>query len=118
MLFRIFDSTEWVWWKQPSVSHPLPPLRMFLIGPTLYEIFSQRPAYEYSPTDFLQDNVSIMLEAEKACGLICGREPDLRGIWSVIREHRYLRYIDDFSAQWALLRPELEKYKRGGNLAP
>lgn len=118
ILFRIFDTTEWLWHQQPSSTHPLPPLRMFFIGPTLYEIFSQRKEYGYDAEKFISDNLNVMLEAEAACGLIKGDEPDMRGIFSVVKDHKYLPYLDEFKTNWSSIRPTLEKYKRGGKLAP
>jgi hypothetical protein len=118
ILFRIFDTPEWFWHLQPQQSHPLPPIRMFLIAPTLCEIFRQRPEYGYDPNSFISDNSEFMISAEVACGLIRGDQPDMRGIASVVRDGMYTQYINQFEAQWKKIRPILDKYKRGGNLPP
>lgn len=118
ILFRIFDTTEWLSSQQSRVTHPLPPLRMFFIGPTLYEIFSKRPIYQYDPSEFVTDNSATIQDAERACGLIRGDSPDLRGIVSVIKDDQYLAYIEEFERTWASIRSELELFKRGGKLAP
>lgn len=118
ILFRIFDTTEWSSSMQARATHPLPPLRMFFIGPTLYEIFSHRPAYKYDVNEFISENTLTMQDAERACGLIRGEPPDVRGITSVIKDNQYSKYLDDFKKSWSSIRPELEGFKRGGKLAP
>lgn len=119
MLFRIFEVDIWCRETQPKYSHPFHPLRMFLITEVLYEIFSQVPEYGFDPSDFLKLSEKVILEAENACGLVKGEPPDMRGIYSVVsQESGFLYYINDFKKTWANIRPELDIYKRGGQLAP
>lgn len=118
ILFRIFDATEWQSIQQSCVTHPLPPLRMYFIGPTLYEVFSQRPAFQYDPNEFASDNLRTVQAAEHACALIKGDALDVRGIASVVKNRQHLTYLDDVNRTWAHIRPELETFKRGGKLAP
>lgn len=118
ILFRIFDTTEWLNIHQERVTHPLPPLRMFFIGPTLHEIFSQRPSYQYDSNEFITDNMSTIWDAERACGLIRGDSPDPRGIVSVMKDHQYSAFLKKFKETWSSIRPELDAFKRGGKLAP
>lgn len=84
VLFRVFDFSEWDYFNQYKQTHPQPPMRMFWTSVTIYEIFFQRPEYEYNSKVYINDAVNIMLAAEIACGRIQNELPDLRGITSVI----------------------------------
>jgi hypothetical protein len=116
--FRLFDTTYWMPQHQALRTHPLPPVRMFLIEPTLYEIFKQRPEYEYSADDFLRHNRNTIVQAEIALGLIQDAPADFRSLESVAASPELSAYLEEFEDSWADLRPLLSPFSRGGKLAP
>jgi hypothetical protein len=118
ILFRIFNTTEWLWEHQANLMHPPILFRMFAVGDTLYEIFRQRPEYGYNAEAFAKDTLDTIVAAETACGLIRGDQPDIRGINSTLRDRKYLIYLAELKINWSDIRPQLEIYKRGGKLAP
>lgn len=116
--FRIFDNTEWSWISQPNFNHPLPLFRMAAMGPLLYEVFNTRGIYDYPAEQFTTDYTNTMIRAEIDCGLIKGDEPDVRGISDVLQSSRRIDYMIELESRWKEIRPLLDRYVRGGNLAP
>lgn len=117
VFFRLFD-VEWAWFRQSGQSHPLPAIRMFWIGATLYEIFSMRGTYKYSVEEYMSDSPRNILSAETACANIKGERPDPHMIMSVVSNSQHLEYLGNLTRSWKVIRPHLEIHKRGGNLAP
>jgi len=117
ILFRLFDFIEWNYFNQDKETHPQPPIRMFWLSCTIYEIFRIRPEYNYNADTFISDATKIMLEAEITLGKIKNEEPDTRGIQSVVSTNLHLEYLNEVKKAWKDIRPQLENYKRGGNLA-
>lgn len=118
ILFRLFDISEWSYYYQYEQSHPQPPIRMLWITATLHEIFLQKPTYMYDYNIFGKDAAKTIIEAEIACGKIQNEQADMRGIASVIT-NTYMKkeYLTKLEKVWKTIRPQLENYKRGGNLA-
>lgn len=116
VLFRLFDDSRWDHEGLASRSHPQSAVRMSWIGPTLYEIFLQRPAYGYEPEAFVADMGRIVLAAETDCGRIQGVPPDPRGIMSVYSTTQSADYLNQLKVTWSSIRPLLEAHKRGGRL--
>lgn len=118
ILFRIFDKPEWNPKYHDELSHPFQPLRMFNVLGILNQIFIDRGhEYQYTSEEFLSISDQIMLDAEIACGLIRGDSPDPRAIMSVMASRERSSYFSGLSDIWNEIKPELEKYKRGGKLA-
>lgn len=119
IIFRLFDFEDWDINKQPYQTHPQPPVRMGWINDTLYEIFRTRPIYKYECNIFAKNAVNLILEAEKACASIKESTKDPRGILSVYtnKQQSYRIYLNSLKSTWRTIRPKLEQYKRGGNLA-
>jgi len=116
-VFRLFDMPTWLPNTQPNYTHPFPPIRMFYIGVTLYEIFRTRSVYQYDAVEFCSHHAATVRDAEVDCGLIQGKRPDPQGILSVIESPQQAVYMATFKKTWGELRPILDKYKRGGALA-
>ena len=116
VLFRLFDDSGWDHGVQSSRSHPQPAIRMSWIGPTVYEILLQRPAYGYDALAFAKDMAEIIGDAEVACGSIQGLPADPHAIASVYQTASSLDYLNSLGSTWSSIRPELEKLKRGGKL--
>ncbi len=117
ILFRLFDFHEWNYFNQDKETHPQPPIRMFWLSCTIYEIFRVRSEYNYNADIFMNDAVKIMLEAEIALGKIKNEEPDTRGIESVVSTNLHIEYLNEVKRAWKMIKPQLENYKRGGKLA-
>lgn len=116
--FRLFDLSEWSWINQPNLSHPSPLFRLCSIGPTFFQLFSVKPAYEISPHSYMDSFLHTLYRAEIDCGLIQGAEPDPRGFNDFINSPQRSAYLHQLEACWKDIRPILNLYVRGGNLAP
>ncbi|MDR6230456.1 hypothetical protein QE444_002813 [Pseudomonas sp. SORGH_AS199] len=116
--FRLFDLSEWSWMNQPNLSHPSPLFRLGSIAPTFFQLFSVKPIYETSPQLYMTNFEQTLYRAEIDCGLIQGTEPDPRGIYDFANSPQRYDYLHQLEACWKEIRPLLNNYVRGGNLAP
>lgn len=116
--FRLSDLSEWSWMSQPNISHPLPLFRLAGIGPTFYQLFIVKKIYEMSPEAYMANYRNTLYRAETDCGLIQDAEPDLRGISDFLNSPQRNSYLHQLEECWKDIRPTLNLYVRGGNLAP
>lgn len=115
--FRLFNLSEWSWVTQPNFSHPSELFRMGSIAPLFYELLTSKPIYNSSPDDYMRRFGETVKYAEVDCGLIQGTDPDPSGIIDFISSSQRLVYLEQLKACWIEIRPFLNAYVRGGNLA-
>lgn len=117
--FRLFDSNHGELINVENMTHPSNPVRQILISDIIESFIKQRPAYGCSIESYDKMRMRIIIKVEQACSLILGDEVDPRGIFSVIDAPKlYQEYTTQLLKKWGDIRPELENYKRGGNLPP
>lgn len=123
-LFRIWGDIEWNP-SNPDIghhAHPPLPMRQYHIGALIYEILEKKPGLlKVSPHDYAKNSAGVMENVEIAISLITKQRVDPKGIISVAAAGRTTltnEYLDSLARRWTEIRPELEKYKRGGNLPP
>ena len=118
VLFRIMAGYDARPRRQPTGRYPSPPARFRIINETIRAMMIRSPeAYEFNALTFDAEQLATMSAAESACAAICGRDPNLAQMLDDANAE-FMLFTVEFVRTWAEIRPELERYKRGGNLAP
>jgi hypothetical protein len=116
--FRLF-AVEWTWEKQPYLTHPLHAYRMASLLVALDAILQKRgEALNYSAAEFADASIKTIEQAEVAFSTLTGDPPDLDPLMSVFGNTRHVEYVAELERTWKEMRPTLDRYKRGGTLAP
>ena len=107
--------------KQPpkaSEPYPSPAVRFRVVNETMRAILSGNPGfYGFDACTFDGAQFESIAAAEAACATICGRNPNVHEMTAAV-DAEFSAFTEEFTSTWAEIRPELERYKRGGNLAP
>jgi hypothetical protein len=85
----------------------------------LREVFQKRrDTLKYSPEEFNDASLKTIALAEVAFSTLTGGPPDLDPLMSVMGNSHRVEYVGDLQHTWTEIRPSLDRYKRGGILAP
>jgi len=116
LVFRIFDVSNWNVERQKMCSHPMAPLRSFLLLPTIFQIFAVDPYFGYDPTQFARESGTYLVDAESSYALVHNTRPNIAALSSVLQSPDRSTYVSEFKRTWKAIRPALDRFKRGGKL--
>lgn len=110
---------SWTPGYQEKKTHPDHAVRLTLLGGLIARFVEvQRGAMGgYLPNDYAVDALETVRMAEAACGSVMSNETDYRVLNSVRDNPASNNYHDLLNRTWQTIKPELDKYKRGGGLA-
>lgn len=117
LLFRFLGDGPWMSEIQENWLHPFPQIRAVSVGNIIIANLEKKNL-GLDPKDIAKIITSSTFKAEQDLALITNTKPNYTLLTSVIRNPDQNLYLESFERNWSAIRPELEKYKRGGNLAP
>ncbi|UBF26447.1 hypothetical protein K9N68_00035 [Kovacikia minuta CCNUW1] len=118
-VFRIFNQQSWSIDELKTSSHPPTPLRYQMIFELVNKVANKHgyKNFTYRKNKLLRLNRIVLSEAENAIELLTGKRDNLRGIKNALHPKSY-SHITALLNHWKIIRPELDSFNRGGNLAP
>jgi hypothetical protein len=124
-LFRLFDQSEWDEHDLEALSHPPAPIRQALIIRQLYASVEKYgdclglTLKELIDMEFIDMAVPIIMTVERAMAYVLGMERveiGMTGLGNLADRPRSRQHIEKIINSWKILRPQLESFKRGGEL--
>lgn len=121
MMYRIMYTPEFKPDQLCSGSHPQPPLRQLMMGMLTLKLCEINPQYGISLDQALKVCRYAAVYAEQNYAATGGVEIDksaMQFIFGGENMHKVQCYLWKLHKAWSSMRPDLERLKRGGTLAP
>jgi hypothetical protein len=117
MAFRISDNTYWSKEDQALLTHPMSNVR----AAYTIQLFEQNLPFNLhgavTAEEVAQASMESVIEVERACALMRDDSIDARGIQAVFgRADEYRDCLRSWHDEWSVIRPQLERLKRGSVL--
>lgn len=117
IVFRIFN-VEWAYQAQGTQKSPLPASRMYTLIQFITAILEGNK-FKKEMNAFLIRCPKMLVDAEKTIANIQNTEIDLSMFSSVANlSATHQEYQEKLKDCWKTIRPDLDRHKRGGSLAP
>lgn len=117
IFFRLFDELDWDLKSQQSETHPFDIMRIHNILVVLYKLLKFNSQFDYDAKIFGVKSGDFVRDIEVAFGLIKKSDSNLTSLLNIFNNQDTYVYLESIRESWNIIRPNLERNKRGGTLS-